>query len=331
MKRGLQSRERRNPVSDQADEHGKQVKLDKTTPITDLQVRSNYNEAFTLPKENTPKQRLDVQLPYDKFLQLDQAFSELKSAEGISEDQRYPSLAHNNFPETVTVVTCPSSIHEGSARWIDSEIKEFIKGYLSTRSPHTLRNILHSGSTTQSFGHGEYTRSRKEPYGTGEMMIAIEVATSETYGKVLDDKDIWINGKGVNVAYLRAEKLAVGQSLVETVETNIALEYYGPLEYMDHKWVGELSEAFIEVWRPDSQDRFDLIQDGFELAHEYLPVTLNLKISNFYPHDEWQTANIEDNIMPFDSGTFLNSAMHRMKVVAQNRLELYLHEKWKLR
>ncbi|KAK9258303.1 hypothetical protein V1519DRAFT_478636 [Lipomyces tetrasporus] len=210
------------------------AEISETTPITDLQVRSNYNEAFTLPKENTPEQRLDVQLPYDKFLQWDQAFSELKSAEGISEDQRYPSLEYNNFPETVTVVTCPSSIHEGSARWIDSEIKEFIKGYLSTRSPHTLRNILHSGSTTQSFGH----------------------ATSETYGKVLDDKDIWINGKGVNVVILlcftesprfrnpdtrysniagvRAEKLAVGQSLVETVETNIALEYYGPLEYMDH-------------------------------------------------------------------------------------------------
>ncbi|KAJ8103596.1 hypothetical protein POJ06DRAFT_284436 [Lipomyces tetrasporus] len=224
------------------------AEISETTPITDLQVRSNYNEAFTLPKENTPEQRLDVQLPYDKFLQWDQAFSELKSAEGISEDQRYPSLEYNNFPETVTVVTCPSSIHEGSARWIDSEIKEFIKGYLSTRSPHTLRNILHSGSTTQSFGHGEYTRSRKEPVE--------DSSTSETYGKVLDDKDIWINGKGVNVVILlcftesprfrnpdtrysniagvRAEKLAVGQSLVETVETNIALEYYGPLEYMDH-------------------------------------------------------------------------------------------------
>ncbi|KAK9350333.1 hypothetical protein V1523DRAFT_458262 [Lipomyces doorenjongii] len=299
-------------------------------PITDSKTRSNYNEAFTLLKENTPEQRLDVQLPYDKFLQLDQAFSELKSAEGISEDQRYPSLAYNSFTETVTVLTCPSSIHEGSARWIDQEIFRYVMDYLSTRSPHTQRHILQCGATTQSFGLGQYTRSRKEPDGgflyltklaTSEMMIAIEVGTSETYGKLLDDKDMWINGMGVNVVILvcftesprfrnpdarysniaevRAEKMAMGQSLVETVETNIALGYYGPLEYRDHKWVGELSEAFIEVWRPNSHDRF--------------------------------VTNIEDNIMPFDSRTFLNSVMDRMKVVAQNRLELYLHEKLKLR
>ncbi|KAK9428253.1 hypothetical protein V1505DRAFT_423564 [Lipomyces doorenjongii] len=310
--------------------------------ITDVKTRSNYNEAFTLLNENTPEQRLDVQLPYDK----------------------YPSLAYNSFTETVTVLTCPSSIHEGSARWIDQEIFRYVMDYLSTRSPHTQRHILQCGATTQSFGLGQYTRSRKEPDGgflyltklaTSEMMIAIEVGTSETYGKLLDDKDMWINGMGVNVVILvcftesprfrnpdarysniaevRAEKMAMGQSLVETVETNIALGYYGPLEYRDHKWVGELSEAFIEVWRPNSHDRLfqDLIHDGFELAHELLPDALNLKISDFYPHDEWQTANIEDNIMPFDSRTFLNSVMDRMKVVAQNRLELYLHEKLKLR
>ncbi|KAK9243136.1 hypothetical protein V1506DRAFT_545462 [Lipomyces tetrasporus] len=35
--------------------------------------------------------------------------------------------------------------------------------------------------------------------------------------------------------------------------------YYGPLEYRGHKWVGKLREAFIEVWRPDSYDRFESI------------------------------------------------------------------------
>ncbi|KAJ8096596.1 hypothetical protein POJ06DRAFT_304127 [Lipomyces tetrasporus] len=85
-------------------------------------------------------------------------------------------------------------------------------------------------------------------------MVVIEVWTGETYGKLLDDKDMWINGKGVNVVML----------------------IYGPLEYRDHKWVGELRETFIEVCRPDSHDRFDLIQDGFELVHECLPVTLTL-------------------------------------------------------
>ncbi|KAJ8103847.1 hypothetical protein POJ06DRAFT_234831 [Lipomyces tetrasporus] len=199
---------------------------------TDPEVRSNYNEAFTLLKENTPEQRLDVQLPYETFLQLDQAFYELKSAEGISEDQRYPSLGYNSLTQTVTVVTCPSNIHEGAAGWIEYNIFTYIDNYLSTRSPHIRRNISMSRSTTQSFSF---------------------VGTIETYDKLLDDKDMWINGKGVNVVILvcfkesprfrnpvtrytdiagvDAEKEAMAQSLAETVEANIARGYYGPHEY----------------------------------------------------------------------------------------------------
>ncbi|KAK9323832.1 hypothetical protein V1517DRAFT_306655 [Lipomyces orientalis] len=239
----------------------------------------------------------------------------------------------------------------GAAGWIEHKISNYVEDYLSTRSPHTVGNIFVTRFTTEFFGFGEYTRSRKEPDGglIYGCYFAIEVGTSETYGNLLDDKDMWINGKAANVVILvcftesprfrnpdtwytniagvRAEKIAMGRSLAETVETNIALGYYGPLEYKDHKWVGELSEAFIEVWRPGSHERFDLIQDGFELAHENLPATLNLKMSDFYLDDEWQAANVEDNIIPFDSRSFLNSVMSCMRVVAQDRLELYLHEK----
>ncbi|KAK9242648.1 hypothetical protein V1506DRAFT_524370 [Lipomyces tetrasporus] len=222
---------------------------------TDPEVRSNYNKAFTLLKENTPEQRLDVQLPYERIY-------ELKSAEGISEDQRYPSLGHNSLTHTVTVVTCPSNIHEGAAGWIEYNIFTYIDNYLSTRSPHIRRNISMSRSTTQSFSFGEYTRSRKEPdggfiyktrVGTDKLMIAIEVGTIETYDKLLDDKDMWINGKRVNVVILvcfeespgfrnpntqytniagvNAELETMAQSLAETVEANIARGYYGPHEY----------------------------------------------------------------------------------------------------
>ncbi|KAK9242649.1 hypothetical protein V1506DRAFT_571139 [Lipomyces tetrasporus] len=356
--------------SDQAEEHSKRVKLDNETeaPVlaeitikmtaTDSEVLSNYNEAFTLLKENTPEQRLDVQLPYETFLQLDQAFSELKSAEGISEDQRYPSLAYNSLTQTVTVVTCPSNIHEGAAGWIEYNIFTYIDNYLTTRSPHTRRNISMSRSTTQHFGRGGYTRSRKEPDGgfiyktrfrANKMMIAIEVGTSETYDRLLDDKDMWINGKGVNVVILvcfeesprfrnpntqytniagvNAELETMAQSLAETVEANIARGYYGPLEYRDHTWVGELNKAFIEVWRQDSHKTFDLIQDGYALDPVDLPGTLNLRISDFYPHEEWQAANIEDNDVPFDSIEFLDSIRDSMGVVAELRLESYLKEK----
>ncbi|KAK9252638.1 hypothetical protein V1507DRAFT_498527 [Lipomyces tetrasporus] len=335
-------------VRDQAEEHSKRVKLDneteapvlaeitKTMTATDSEVLSNYNKAFTLLKENTPEQRLDVQLPYETFLQLDQAFSELKSAEGISEDQRYPSLGYNSVTQTATVVTCPSNVHEGATGWIEYKIFKYIDDYLSTRSPHTLSHIRECRSTTQSIG-GEYIGSRKEPDGgfiykarssTNKLMIAIEVGTSETYDKLLDDKDMWINGNGVNVVIL---KDAIAQSIGETVETNITLGYYGPLEYRDHTWIGELNKAFIEVWRQDSHKTFDLIQDGFALAPEDLPSTLNLRISDFYPNDAWQAANIEDNDIPFDSAEFLSSVIDSMETAPQLRFGLYLREKLRLR
>ncbi|KAK9482141.1 hypothetical protein V1527DRAFT_477308 [Lipomyces starkeyi] len=322
------------------------------------EILSNYNKAFTILKENTPEQRLDVQLPYEAFLELDQAFSELKSAEGISEDQRYPSLGYNSLTQTATVVTCPGNMHERAERWIESEIFRYVKDYLSTRSPHTLRNISMSGSTTQSFGRGEYSRSRKEPDGgfiyktrfrANKLMIAIEVGTSETYDKLLDDKDMWINGKGVNVVILvcfeesppfrnpdtrytniagvDAELETFAQSLATTVEANIGIDYYGPLEYRDHTWLGELNKVFIEIWRQDSQETFRLIQDGYALDPVDLPGTLNLRISDFYPYDEWHAANIEDNDVPFDSIEFLDSVRDSMGVVAELRLESYLKEK----
>ncbi|KAK9243128.1 hypothetical protein V1506DRAFT_545445, partial [Lipomyces tetrasporus] len=88
------------PITDQANDT--RVKLDtaetestllteiqKEMSVTESQAVSNYNEAFTLLKENSPEQRLDIQLAYEKFRQLDNAFSELKSEADISEDQRY--------------------------------------------------------------------------------------------------------------------------------------------------------------------------------------------------------------------------------------------------
>ncbi|KAK9320971.1 hypothetical protein V1517DRAFT_363460 [Lipomyces orientalis] len=324
-----------NSVSDQAEEHSKRVKLDNEAeaPVFAEKTKTTTHRTFTLLKENTPEQRLDIQLPYETFLELDQAFSELKSAEGISEDQMYPSLGCNSLTQTAAVVTCPGNMHERAAGWIERKIIN----YAEEIDAHEC------GSTTQSFGRGDYTRSRNEPDGgfktrlrANKLMIAIEVGTSETYDKLLDDKDMWINGNGVNVVILMcfeqsppfrnpdtrytniagvdAELETVAQSIAETVEANIGIDYYGPLEYRDHTWV-------------DSHETFHLIQEGYALDSVDLPGTLNLRISDFYPHDEWHAANIEDNDVPFDSIEFLDSVRDSMGVFAELRLEFYLKDK----
>ncbi|KAK9241522.1 hypothetical protein V1506DRAFT_563631, partial [Lipomyces tetrasporus] len=269
-------------VRDQAEEHSKRVKLDNETEASVLAEITKNDDSYRLGGIHASERKY----ARAAIRCTTAAFSELKSAEGISEDQRYPSLGYNSVNQTATVVTCPSNVHEGATGWIEYKIFKYIDDYLSTRSPHTLSHIRECRSTTQSIG-GEYIGSRKEPDGgfiykarssTNKLMIAIDVGTSETYDKLLDDKDMWINGNGVNVvilvwleelppfrnpntrytniAGLAAEKDAMAQSIGETVETNITLGYYGPLEYRDHTWIGELNKAFIEVWRQDSHKTF---------------------------------------------------------------------------
>ncbi|KAK9427325.1 hypothetical protein V1505DRAFT_358899 [Lipomyces doorenjongii] len=336
------------PVSDKLDEHGKRLKLVPETEstalaeiskmsVTDSEALSNYNAAFTLLNDNPPEQRLDVQLPYEKFVQLDAAFSELKSTAGISEDQRYPSLTYNSHTQTVTVVTAPSSIHEGAARWIDHK---------------TIGLSLYSQSA-YSTKYSPYWIDHHALPREGKVTIVYEVGYSEAYSKLLDDKDIWIHGKGVNVFVLmsfketprfaypatpsyrditdsRAERAAMSRTVGRTAQLNIEQGYYGPLRYRDHVWAGELKEVFIEVWRQDTNSRYYLIEEGFSLANEDLPSTLGIRISDFYPQDVWEASNIADGTVPFNSSSFLGSLMHDISMAAQNRFEGFLFEKLRL-
>ncbi|KAK9311020.1 hypothetical protein V1524DRAFT_371834, partial [Lipomyces starkeyi] len=290
--------------------------------------------------------------------QLDAAFSELKSAVGISEEQRYPSLTYNSLTQTVTVATAPSGIHKGAALRIDFQILEYVSAYPSTQSPQTLQNICPVGSTTEHFPD-LYGRSTKEPDGgfryapvDGEDKVTIvyEVGYSEPYGKLLDDKDMWINGEGVNVFILisfketprfaypatpsywditdsREERAAMSRTVGRTAQLNIQQGYYGPFRYRDHTWAGELKEAFIEVWRPDSNSRYNLIEEECAVADDDLPVTLGIRISDFYPQDAWEATNIEDRTVPFHGSSFLEGLRHDIAVVAKNRFKGFLYEK----
>ncbi|KAK9312202.1 hypothetical protein V1524DRAFT_418353 [Lipomyces starkeyi] len=290
-------------VSDQADEHGKRLKLDpetestafagisKTMSVTDAEALSNYNAAF--------------------FVQLDAAFSELKSAAAISEEQRYPSLTYNSLTQTVTVVTAPSSIHESS----------------------TLDGLRDEGHFP-----GLYARSRKEQDGgfryttvDGEDKVTIvyEVGYSEAYSKLLDDKDIWIHGKGVNVfilisfketprfAYPATHHTRISQigeqparqfsrTVGRTTQLNIKQGCYGPLRSVPGSHVGRY---------------------GSPLANDDLPGTLGIRISGFYPQDVWQASDIEDGTAPFNSSRFLGGLRRDISKAAQNRFEGFLFEK----
>ncbi|KAK9250031.1 hypothetical protein V1507DRAFT_468844 [Lipomyces tetrasporus] len=260
-------------------------------------------------------------------------------------------------------MTAPSGIHERAARWIDSETMAFVEEYLSPRSPHTLKNIGLVGSTSKHFPD-EYRGSRKEADGgfiyehldgEAKMVIAVQVGYTEAYGKLLDDKDMWINGSGANVVVLvcfkekprfkhpatrryreitdwRAEKAVMSRAVGETAQLSVQQGYYGPLEYRNHMWAGELTEVFIEVWRQYSHNRMYLIREGFTVALDDHEVR-GLRIRDFYPHDVWerQAANIQDRLIPFDTANFLDTLRHAFITFATDRFDEFLFDRLGLR
>ncbi|KAK9369748.1 hypothetical protein V1509DRAFT_638423 [Lipomyces kononenkoae] len=169
--------------------------------------------------------------------------------------------------------------------------------------------------------------------------------SGEAYGKLRDDKDMWVNGMGVNVFILlcfkerprfanpatvpyqdvtdwRAEVAAMSRTIGEANALNNSQDYYGPLIYRGYAWTGELHDAFIEVG-----DRIRMRDFGFHVGVDALPATLGLKISDLYPRDVWEAVAVEDSIIPFDSPGFLNGLAEDTVAAAQIRFEGFLYEK----
>ncbi|KAK9336466.1 hypothetical protein V1521DRAFT_448739, partial [Lipomyces starkeyi] len=66
-------------------------------------------------------------------------------------------------------------------------------------------------------------------------------------------------------------------------------------------WVGDLKEAFIEVWRAKKRHptRYQLIQNAW--CSNRLPNTIGLKLRDFIPDEDWEAANIVDGGISFDA------------------------------
>ncbi|KAK9320209.1 hypothetical protein V1517DRAFT_329965 [Lipomyces orientalis] len=286
---------------------------------------ANYNRALSLLKINPPEGRLDVQLPRAKYLRLERQFLKLYP-EAL--ELRYPSLSYNSFTETVTVVTCPGNIHESAA--------------------------LHYGSTTTNDFSGAFEGSTKQPdggvryfYSDGDKVtVVVELGFSEDYTSLCRDKDMWIDGHGVNVFILvcLTEKprfknptteygnignvdAAIAQmknSIGETLDLNLSNNRHALYLYRDHKWAGELKDAFIEIWRPGSSipSKYDLIQNGHTC--DSLPTTLGIKISDLFPDNIWRAADIPDKVIPFNATLYVTKLTVAMCATAADRFATFI-------
>ncbi|KAJ8103091.1 hypothetical protein POJ06DRAFT_236030 [Lipomyces tetrasporus] len=238
---------------------------------------ANYIRALNILKSNPPEQRLDIQLPHAKYLRLEKAFFKLYPE---SLELRYPSLSYNSFTETVTVVTCPGFIHQSAALELFFRIYEGATQYLLTCRQELASTILPYGSTTTDDFEGAFEWSTKQADGGvrytstdgDKVTLIVEVGFSEEYTSLCRDKDMRIDGHGVNVFILvcltekprfknptteygdigdvNAATALMRNSISETLGLNLSNNRHALFLYRSHKWAGELKDAFIEIWRP---------------------------------------------------------------------------------
>ncbi|KAK9329121.1 hypothetical protein V1520DRAFT_370636 [Lipomyces starkeyi] len=327
------------------------------SPVKDEKERSDYDQALYLLENNPPEQRLDFHLPYSQYLKLEECWSKIKSARNISEDQKYPYLAYNSCAEYVTVVTVPRDLHEVAALELGNETINGARKYLASHGANAsvASRILLAGSTTTKGAFGNYVNSKKQADGTikykrtgttSKVMIAIEVGYSEHYAALCRDKDAWIDGQHVKVCILVCldesprfrnprtrhetvgdvgrEREAMSQAVAETVERDTSRDYYGQIEYRGHKWVGDLKEAFIEVWRAKKRHptRYQLIQNAW--CSNRLPNTIGLKLRDFIPDEDWEAANIVDGGISFDADLYVHNLRRSMETTADERYYDYI-------
>ncbi|KAK9240699.1 hypothetical protein V1525DRAFT_394692 [Lipomyces kononenkoae] len=265
---------------------------------------------------------------------------------------RYPSLSYNSVAETVTVITTPRDLHEvGASDLVNSILSNAQISLASHGADASLIRRIKDARASDRKGHGDYARSKKMAdslivfaAGTVEgvkTMIAIEVGFTENYNGLCEDKDFWSLGQHVDVCILVCleesprfrnprtpfESVADVDAEIATMMQNVAADfdrdsahgYYGSIEYRGHKWVGELREAFIEVWRANRRRprRYTLIQDSLSLKRP--PKSLGLRIRHLVPQNYLADAHIPDGDIVFDGDEYLVSLRQFMAETAKQR------------
>ncbi|KAK9252489.1 hypothetical protein V1507DRAFT_481595 [Lipomyces tetrasporus] len=298
------TRNRPTPVSNLADMHrGNKVE----------NALSDYGKGLSLLKHNPPEQRLDVHLPYSEYLKLEECWSKIRSARNISEDQRYPYLAYNTVARDIPAVELGSTILTGA------------RGYLSSHGAESLiSTIVNAGSTT-TMGRYDGTIKYKRPGAQAKVMIAIEVGYRQ-HVKVcilvcLDESPRFRNPdtRYEHVTNVDVEMDAMARCVAKSEERDSSQSYYGQIKYRGHRWVGDLTKAFIEVWRANKRQpaRYQLIQNAW--SSNRLPKSIGLKMSDFVPGEDLEVANIPDGSLSFNGNLYLHILRTSMGNTAEQR------------
>ncbi|KAK9369526.1 hypothetical protein V1509DRAFT_619719 [Lipomyces kononenkoae] len=322
-------------------------------PGSDRNSPSDFEKALFLLKNNPPEQRLDISMPYSRYLQLESSWSKFKSENNISDEKRYPSLSYDGLMGIATVVTTQSALHESTAAGFREIIASSVKEYLLMHEPRTMPRIIDFGSTTVKKRRPYASKDPDQFFGyfrpgsKRRLQVVFECGFSEDYKALCRDKDLWIQHMGAKVVVLislkekpyykspptsydniedvDAEIEKMEQHVAEVLEKSIGQNSYGPLEYRGHIWLGKMEELFVEVWRAERREpptRKWLMKDGY---FHHLQ-SIGLKISDFFPENEWAPCQLPDSEVQFpDRDQLFLKVVAAMQPTASERFADFLY------
>ncbi|KAI9773285.1 MAG: hypothetical protein M1839_002145 [Geoglossum umbratile] len=191
-------------------------------------------------------------------------------------DERYPRYSYNSSTSTLIIEFMPKPVHESIS-------SIFSEGFNITKStlPNSVRTRITTvaNQETNGFG-GQYSGSNKTPdfavefedvNGNIEPKFVLEVGFSERYDELVQDGRMWLEGRN-DVSILVLAKIEETPSyhcpvrdlddedferlgFLKATELKTSMfgldGEYGPATYKGFIWVGEISAAFMEVWKKD--------------------------------------------------------------------------------
>lgn len=188
----------------------------------------------------------------------------------------FPKYSYNSSISTLIIQFMPSPVHE-------SITSIFSDGFAIARStlPTSLRTRITAAANQEYKGFGgRYSGSNKAPdlavefknaKGDLEPKFVLEVGFSETYDDLVRDARMWLEGRNdISIFVLTKfketpkyrcpvrqlddkdfEQLRFPKATeLRTSDFNIEGEY-GPATYKGFIWVGQISAAFMELWKKD--------------------------------------------------------------------------------
>ncbi|KAK9323104.1 hypothetical protein V1517DRAFT_321501 [Lipomyces orientalis] len=305
-------------------------------PRFELQTSVSSKMAYIDDEEacyqhNEPERRLDIRLSYQTFRALE------AQAHALYGDAKYPRVEYSGTDSRVTIYTVPTELHGTSASALQMAIRDSVRdGLLRHNKQELLRRIIPIGESTISSVDDLGQGSTKTPDGgfvyndssTGrrELTLIIETGVSEQYQQLRADINVWLSDIHCRTAILlwfkespsfRNPTNANAYSVDDRPAFDDAAQQaqrdhpLGPCRYRDHDWCGTIAEAFIEIFRSDSNNevpaRYPIAENGL-IVVEGQSLDIGLILGDLFPLDDEAVGNARIERIRLDMG-FVQSAL----------------------